>query len=76
MKSGICPKCGENEVYGDGNKPHGISVNWMAISWVNTILLVCASCGYIEFYVENEEDLANIRTVSYTHLTLPTTPYV
>ena len=26
--------------------------------------------------VESEEDTASIETVSYTHLTLPTTPYV
>lgn len=61
MKSGICPKCGEAEVYGDSNRPHGISVFWSAILPVNTTLLACANCGYLEFYVENEQDLDKIK---------------
>ncbi len=61
MKSGICLKCGENEVYGEGARPHGISVNRMAFRGVNTILLACASCGYLEFYIENEQDLAKVK---------------
>ena len=29
-----------------------------------------------ELYIPNEKELNELRTVSYTHLTLPTTPYV
>ena len=61
MKSGICPKCNEKEVYGDHAKPHGISVLWTVISPVDTILLVCANCGYLEFYIENEQDLVKVK---------------
>lgn len=61
MKSGICPKCGGNEVYGDYAKPHGISVLWTALSPVNSILLACVNCGYLEFYIENEQDLAKVK---------------
>ena len=61
MKNGICPKCESKEVYGDVNNPHGISVDKLAFSPMNTILLVCADCGYLEFYVENEKDLEKIK---------------
>jgi predicted nucleic-acid-binding Zn-ribbon protein len=62
MKSGTCPKCGQEDVYGDLNTPHGISVDRMAVPRINTILLVCGSCGYLEFYVETEEDLSKVQS--------------
>ena len=61
MKSGICPKCKSMEIYGDINHPHGIQVEKLAFRPINTILLVCADCGYLEFYIENEKDLEKIR---------------
>ncbi len=61
MKSGICPKCSSSAIYGDIKNPHGIVVDRMKILPMNTILLVCADCGYLEFYVENEQDLEKIR---------------
>ena len=61
MKSGICPKCNAFEVYGEGSGTHGISVDRWAFIGVNTILLVCANCGYLEFYVENEKDLETVK---------------
>lgn len=61
MKSGICPKCNSKEIYGDLNHPHGIQVQKFAFTPVNTILLVCANCGYLEFYVENDSDLEKIK---------------
>ena len=61
MKSGICPKCGGNEVYGDLNSTHGISVDRMSLPQINTILLACADCGYLEFYIQNENDLLKLK---------------
>ncbi len=61
MKDGICPKCRSTKIYGDVNSPHGIAVDKMAFLPMNTILLVCADCGYLEFYVENEKDLETIK---------------
>lgn len=61
MKSGICPKCRSTEVYGDTNHPHGITFEMWTINPMNTILLVCADCGYLEFYIENEKDLEKIK---------------
>ena len=40
--------------------PHGIEVDKMAITRIDTIRLVCVNCGYVEFYVENEKDLEKI----------------
>ena len=61
MKSGICPKCGSSEIRGNTGNPHGIVVDIWAIPHVNTILLVCTECGYMEFYVEDEAKLAKLR---------------
>lgn len=61
MKSGFCPKCQSSEVYGDINHPHGIHVERMAFIQMHTILLVCADCGYLEFYIENEKDLEKVK---------------
>lgn len=33
----------------------------LAFPQVNTILLACAECGYLEFYIENEKDLARVK---------------
>jgi predicted nucleic-acid-binding Zn-ribbon protein len=61
MKSGICPKCGSSKVNGNTGNTHGISVDAWAFPQLNTILLVCAECGYLEFYVEDEAKLAKLR---------------
>lgn len=61
MKSGICPKCRSTEIYGDIGHPHGIYVEKLAFRPMNTILLVCVDCGYLEFYIENEKDLDKIK---------------
>ena len=61
MKSGICPKCGSSQVFGNTGNPHGISVNAWALPPLNTILLVCTECGYLEFYVEDEAKLTKLR---------------
>ena len=60
MKSGICPKCGSSEVYGNTGSSHGIVVDAWA-PWLKTILLVCTGCGYLEFYVEDEAQMAKLK---------------
>lgn len=62
MKSGICPKCGESEVFGNVGNTHGVVVDSFTVPWINTILLVCTECGYLEFYVEDEANLAHLKT--------------
>ena len=62
MKSGICPKC---ESTRNLRRFECIRTELKLIKWrlrrMNTILLVCADCGYLEFYVENEKDLEKIK---------------
>ena len=59
MKNGICPKCDSKEIYRLGKRrTSGISV--MNISAMRRALLynyVCVSCGCIEIYVIDKEDL-------------------
>jgi predicted nucleic-acid-binding Zn-ribbon protein len=61
MKSGICPKCKSEEVYENTNHSHGINVERFSFMIMNTILFVCAVCGYMEFYIENGQDLEKIK---------------
>jgi predicted nucleic-acid-binding Zn-ribbon protein len=61
MKNGICPKCDKNEVYLSNEEGrHGIAVPLSMFSVTLTELYVCANCGYLEFYVQHKEDLAQI----------------
>lgn len=58
MKKGICPKCGEQEVYLSSTETHGIHVPLSMFTF--TELYVCANCGYLEFYVQHKKDLAEV----------------
>jgi len=60
MKSGICPKCGSPEVYGRTGSANVIVDPW-SIPWLNTIVLVCTECGYLEFYVQDTVKLVKLR---------------
>lgn len=40
---------------------HGINVGAWTLALLDTILLVCTECGYLEFYVEDETELAKLR---------------
>ena len=60
MKSGICPKCGSDEVYKRESAYH--VVIWL--SWKSRSLpyyYVCADCGHVEWYIEEQDDLETIR---------------
>ena len=57
LKSGVCPKCGGEEVYWeprDWSKilPSNFSVGLFGISSRPSVNnFVCGNCGYVEFYV-------------------------
>ena len=60
MKDGICPKCGEREVYLRRDGTYGLNVPVSMFSKTLLEAYVCARCGYLEFYVQNEEKLKQI----------------
>lgn len=60
MKDGICAKCGEREVYARRDGTYGLNVPISMFSKTLLELYVCAACGYLEFYVQNEEKLKQI----------------
>ncbi|HEY8561815.1 MAG TPA: hypothetical protein VIL74_15675 [Pyrinomonadaceae bacterium] len=60
MKDGICPKCGEREVYVSNDDLHNVSSPVKIWSRTALKLYVCAGCGYLEEYVQNAKDLAGI----------------
>lgn len=62
-KTGICPKCGSNEIKGFfkvmAEIPLSVLVSRMHSAHLE--VLACANCGYIEFYPD-EKGLENIRS--------------
>lgn len=67
MRSGICPKCGSDEVYAGTEvtfKSGPYSTNTIPINfWGNASLdnYVCGECGYVESYIAKDSDLRRIR---------------
>ncbi|HEX8249043.1 MAG TPA: hypothetical protein VF599_12770 [Pyrinomonadaceae bacterium] len=60
MKDGICAKCGAREVYARRDGTYGLNVPISMFSKTLLELYVCASRGYLEFYVQNAEKLKQI----------------
>ncbi len=62
MKSGVCPKCGSDEVYVNLSSSTVYS-NIVPISFFSSTrhdFYVCANCGYIENYIPDEKALRKI----------------
>ncbi len=47
-------------VYVDNSGRHGISVPLSLLGLTYTQLYACANCGYLEFYIQSEQDLIKI----------------
>ncbi|UCF92914.1 MAG: hypothetical protein JSW39_01795 [Desulfobacterales bacterium] len=66
MKSGICPKCGSDEVYSGAGvvfKSGPFGSNSIPISLTSIAALdnyVCAQCGFVESYIPNAAKLKEI----------------
>lgn len=62
MKNGICPKCSaENVRLVAGNRTEvSVATKGVFSSGAFTCFYVCGDCGYLEIYVEKEEDLPKI----------------
>lgn len=60
MRSGICTKCGANEVRCVPQPSVEVSI---AITWMSTAgieYLVCTQCGHVELYVRDKQLLPKI----------------
>ena len=63
MKDGICVKCGGREVYTRRDGYYGLDIPISTVSKTFLEMYVCAECGYLEFYVQNEAKLKQIPEV-------------
>jgi transposase-like protein len=65
MKSGTCPRCQSTTVYRKEGHPaqrEQITLTGGVISQgVAPTRYVCASCGYVELYIDSEEHLTVVR---------------
>jgi Zn ribbon nucleic-acid-binding protein len=70
MRDGICPKCRAREVYVSGDDLHAVDSPVKMWSRTALRLYVCAACGYLEEYLQNEKDLAGIvKSASFKKVT-------
>lgn len=76
LKSGICPKCGSDEVFSGHNLDDTVRYgenesNTIPLyrNWINIIKgapldnYVCTSCGYVESYISDHEALRKISKI-------------
>ena len=69
MLSGICPKCGSNEVYASSNVGwRKILLNRVVLGRAKIMIYCCVDCGYVEEYVP-AKDLA--KSAKYWQRILP-----
>jgi hypothetical protein len=63
LRSGICPKCQSHDIHSNTfDKSRGVNRIVIGSMSGNAPLdiFVCGSCGYLEDYIANEEDLKTI----------------
>src|SRR5688572_28739766 len=65
-QSSICPKCGCTDVVPELSRGPFTTVFFVK-PWTQVRLraYACARCGYVEHYVDDMDDLHNIRTLSF-----------
>ena len=70
----------ERVVAAGGKRPHLAAVlvghDGGSETYVRNKVLACEACGFKSTLIRYEDDVTEEEPVSYTHLTLPTTPYV
>ncbi len=62
MKTEICPKCNSMEVHDVTAVMNSLQMTYWG--WLGSIAFkqyVCANCGYVEHYVNEQSDLDKIR---------------
>ena len=65
MKSGVCPKCQSVDVYRSTESPHPHELVALKDGIVTKSVMpdkyVCATCGYLEYYLSDRWDRAMVR---------------
>jgi transposase-like protein len=66
--SKTCPKCKSTDIVripgkagGYGSDKTNILIGWTVFNVVKVTRFLCASCGFIEHWVESAEDLATVK---------------
>jgi hypothetical protein len=66
--SKTCPKCRSNDIIripgktgSYGSDVANISMGWTIFNVVKVTRFLCASCGFIEHWVESADDLATVK---------------
>ena len=66
MKTGLCPKCGSNEVYRRAGDPYGhelVTLKGEVFSkGVAPDKYLCAACGYLEYYLSQPDEIQIVKT--------------
>ncbi|MFI5145519.1 MAG: hypothetical protein ACHQJ4_07965 [Ignavibacteria bacterium] len=65
LKSGVCPKCGEKEVYTTAGTPkRGERMILAVSSWIQIFLntYICTNCGHFEEFI-NDDDLKDPKII-------------
>jgi predicted nucleic-acid-binding Zn-ribbon protein len=60
MRDGTCPKCRSREIY---QSPADLGMGRMPIANMRAVTMatyVCTDCGYMEYYVDDPNDLRKI----------------
>ena len=60
MKDGICPKCKAKEVHVVENTAWRFAVQIKFLQKAMLNYYICTSCGYVEFFVQEESVLPKI----------------
>ena len=65
MKNGVCPKCNGRDVYhqtGNIHQREQVTLSGTVFSHTTPPdRYVCASCGYVEFYIASDDHLQIVR---------------
>lgn len=68
-KKRTCPKCGSKEISrfessadgSQGGRENVIMVGWDKMQAIPLTRYVCRSCGYVEEWIQSEEDLGRLK---------------
>jgi RNase P subunit RPR2 len=60
MKDGICPKCAAREIHVYNGSGVEMGIRLGTFKSATVVNYICTNCGFVELFVENQEDLPRI----------------